>query len=57
MFWTTITGLPTITIPPFFSSSTTFNTALWAWRSDFDPVQTILPELNMSVAVFGFFSR
>src|SRR2546422_1014632 len=57
MFWITISGLPGITIPSLFNSSTTFKTALWAWRSDFAPVQTIFPELNIRVAVLGFFNR
>ncbi len=57
MFWITISGLPMITIPSLFNSSTTFNTALWAWRSDFAPVQTIFPVLKIRVAVFGFLNR
>src|SRR2546426_4725711 len=57
IFWITISGLPIITMPPRFNSSTTFNTALRAWRSDFAPVQTIFPELKIRVAVFGCFSR
>ncbi len=40
-----------------FSSSMTLRTAFRAWRSDFAPVQTILPELKISVAVLGFFRR
>jgi hypothetical protein len=32
-------------------------TAFLACLSDFAPVQTIFPELKISVAVFGFFSR
>jgi len=32
-------------------------TPLRAWRSEFDPVQTILPEPKINVVVFGFFIR
>src|SRR5215831_17893141 len=43
-------------MPPFFNFCTTFLTALIAWSSDLAPVQTILPELKIRVAVFGDFS-
>src|SRR5213594_4039732 len=57
IFWIMISGLPMITIPSLFSSSTTLNTAFRAWPSDFAPVHTIFPELKIRVAVFGFFNR
>jgi len=50
------TGLLMMIIPPFFNSLITFITALRASFSDFAPVQTILPELKISVAVFGLLS-
>ena len=40
---------------PLRSFSTTVFTAFLAISSDFAPVQTILPVLKMSVAVFGDF--
>jgi hypothetical protein len=57
MFWIIITGLPKIIIPPSLSSLTTLLIADLASFSDLAPVQTILPVLNMSVAVFGRLSR
>ena len=44
-------------MPFLLSSSTTFVTAFLDCLSDFAPVQTIFPELKISVAVLGFFSR
>jgi hypothetical protein len=56
MFTTFTSGLLMMMIPPFFSSLTTFITALWDSFSDFAPVQTILPVLKISVAVLGLLS-
>ena len=57
MFWIWISGFARMTMPPLLSSSTTFMIAFLASLSDFAPVQTIFPEVKISVAVFGFFSR
>ncbi len=56
MFCIFSSGLLMIMMPPFLSSLTTFMTALFASFSDLAPVQTIFPELKISVAVFGLFS-
>ncbi|SMH70530.1 exported protein of unknown function [Candidatus Nitrosotalea okcheonensis] len=51
-----ISGFFFIFILPFRSLCTTVFTAFTAASSDFEPVQTILPELKISVAVFGDFN-
>ncbi|MBA7651340.1 hypothetical protein ES703_59159 [subsurface metagenome] len=56
MFTIFIFGLLLIMKSAFFSSLTTFLTALMASFSDLAPVQTSFPEVNMRVAVFGCFS-
>src|SRR5271169_2887067 len=56
MFWMTISASFLMGMPPFFSLLTTSCTAFLDWSSDFPPVQTILPELKIKVAVFGFLS-
>ena len=57
MFWIFSSGLLMMIMPPFLSSLITFTTARLASFSDLAPVQTILPELKIRVAVFGRFSR
>jgi len=56
MFCIFSSGLLIIMIPPFLSSFITFITARRDSFSDFAPVQTIFPELKMSVAVLGLLS-
>ena len=56
MFWTVTTAFFLILIPPFLNFWTTVFTAFTAISSDFDPVQTIFPDVKRRVAVFGIFN-
>ena len=53
MFWTVTVASFRMSMPPFLSFFTTVSTASAAISFDLEPVHTILPVLNIRVAVFG----